>query len=79
MGGGGGAVVDGGGRRGGVAGDRAVRDQVRGGGDPVQRRRHRRLLRPLRAPAGPSHRLRQGNSFMYIYILCPNDRCINAM
>lgn len=47
------AVVDGGGSQGGVAGDPAVGDQVRVGGDPVQRRRHRRLLRPLRAPPQP--------------------------
>jgi hypothetical protein len=57
----GGAVVYGGGCWGGVAGNSSVGDQVRVGGYPVQRRRHRRLLRPLRAPPRTPHRLRQGN------------------
>lgn len=61
-GGGGGGVVDGGGGGGGVAGDCAGRVQVRVGGDPVKRHRYRRLLRPLRAPPRPPHRLRQGNN-----------------
>ena len=60
-GGSGNAVVAYGVRWGGVAGAGDHGDQVPVRGDPVQRRRHGRLLHPLRGAPHTPQGLRQGN------------------